>query len=47
MTSGDNNFNYFPEKQVNNRPNLLQFKHSENIELVVWIACPTGEACRH
>ena len=38
MTSGDNNFNYFPENQVIkfSAVDLLQFKHSEKNEDVLF-----------
>jgi len=29
MTSGDNNFSYFPENQLTKFSAVLQFKHSE------------------
>ena len=34
MTSGGNNFNYFPENQLTKFSAVLQFKHSEKMEVL-------------
>ena len=40
MTSGGNNFNYFPENQLTKFSAVLQFKHSEEVK-----SCFVGLLC--
>ena len=45
MTSGGNNFNYFPENQLTKFSVVLQFKHSEKMKscFVGLLCCYVGQ----
>jgi len=49
MTSGGNNFNYFPENQLTKFSAVLQFKHSEKMKsyFVGLLCCFVGQYRLH
>jgi len=49
MTSGGNNFNYFPEYQLIKFSAILQFKHSEKMKsyFVGLLCCFVGKEINH